>query len=161
MTGNPAVSFDALRTKIKTRWTELLREGAAAPAAATPLVTPGMLVFLIDESLARLGAGLRTPADPAAAAPDLADFTPTRAGCHCGLHLLLSYYLAGAQALRETLPAGRGRVKVQHLFNHIAHQEMMALCDHCPHRGGKLCGLRPGLASARGKGHLPPSAPLP
>ncbi len=161
MTGNLAVTFDALRPKFKARWTELLREGAAAPATATPLVTPGMLVFLIDESLARLGANLRAPAARAHPPPNLPDLTPTRAGCHCGLHLLLSYYLAGAQALRETLPAGPGRISVLHLFNHVAHEEMTALCSQCPHRGGDLCGLRPALAPARGKGHTSPSPPPP
>jgi hypothetical protein len=161
MTGSLAVSFDALRPKIKARWTELLREGTAAPAAATPLVTPAMLVFLIDESLIRLGTSLRTPAARDRMPQDLAGFGPTRAGCHCGLHLLLSYYLAGAQALRETLPAGRGRIGVLHLFNHVAHAEMTALCDSCPHRGEALCGLRPGPASARRKGRPLPSAPSP
>lgn len=156
MTRNAAVGFTALRAKIKARWTELLLEGPAAPPAATPLVTPAMLVFMIDESLARFAVRLSAPEARDRAPRALTRFSPTRAGCHCGLHLLLSYYLAGAQALRETMPAGAGRIAVLHLFNHVAHEELTALCGVCPQRGGALCSLRPGLASGRRKGNIPP-----
>lgn len=139
----PASALDALRPVLKQHWIARLRLAPAAPPG-TGLVTPDMLVFMVDGTIDRLVASLggttaRRPARPAR-------FNSSRAGCHCGLHLLLSYYLAGAHALRETLPADLGfaRPEVLRCFTRLAHEEMNALCDACNHHGGSLCQLRPG-----------------
>lgn len=143
MAGEPASPFDALRHALKPRWTARLRQAPAAPPGAG-LVTPEMLVLLVDGTIDRLvaslgGAPARRPVRPAR-------FNPTRAGCHCGLHLLLTYYVAGAHALREALPAvpGSDRREVLHCFNRLAREEMTVLCGTCIHRGGSLCQLEPG-----------------
>ena len=104
-----------------------------------------MLVLMLDDSLARIGVLLAAPIVSNRQRRDLAPYGAMRDGCQCGLHLLLSYYLAGARALQETLPADFSPtpVEVLHAFNRMAHDEMAALCGICRHRGGPLCRLRP------------------
>ena len=150
MTGKPSASFDALRPAIKKRWETLLRTAPVGPPATRPLVTSEMLIFMLDDTLARLGAKLGEPAASDRAIRDLLPYGPRRAGCQCGLHLLLTYCLTGAQALKEALPvdSGRWRVEVLHGFNRLAHDEMAALCGICRHRGGPNCGLRPEKTAA-------------
>lgn len=140
-----ASPLEALRPAIKARWDFLLRKAPASPVPAMSIVKPGMLVFMLDDTLARLTERLREPLPADRPRRDLAPYGGMRTGCQCGLHLLLTYYLAGARALHESLPGtfGPARVKVQHAFNQLAHDEMAALCGACRHRGGALCCLRP------------------
>lgn len=149
MEDGPLSRLDALRPAIKARWQALLQENPVTPRNAVGLVTPKMLMFMVDETLNRLASEIlptrlinRRPAS-------LAPFGPMRHGCKCGLQLLLTYYLTGAKVLREILPAELGvdRVKVLRCFNRIAHDEMDTLCGVCLHRGGPMCSLRPGPAS--------------
>jgi hypothetical protein len=136
--------FETLRPAINARWKDLLRGKVAPSQAPTGLVTPEMLIFMVDDTLNRLGSNLNSTVKPDRRSASLAPFGPTRVTCRCGLQLLLTYYLAGATALRELLPAqlGADRVKVLHEFNRIAHDEMEALCGICQHRGGPMCSLR-------------------
>jgi hypothetical protein len=103
-----------------------------------------MLVFMLDDTLARFCASLSTTPLTARKRHDLTPFGGMRTGCQCGVHLLLTYYLSGARALRETLPVelGLDRVEVLHHFNRLAHDEMAVLCEICQHRGGVACGLQ-------------------
>ena len=153
MSKGPASWLDGLLPAIKARWAELLLTEPAAPPAANALITPAMLVFMLDESLVRLKDRLRAPAGAGRSRRDHAPFSPRRAGCQCGLHILLSYYVAGARALRENLPAefGPARLEMIRRFNHLAHAEMTALCGVCLQRGGSLCSLQAAAVS-------PPSA---
>ena len=135
--------FEAVRPAIRAHWAAALQHAPAPPAAPPGLVTPAMLVLMIDDTLALLGKALREERvrkRTACAWPRLA---ASRPGCRCGLHLLIGYYLAGARALRKTLPAnlGRERVAVLREFNGLAHAEMAALCGVCLHRGGSYCRL--------------------
>jgi hypothetical protein len=141
-----AARFDALRPAIKARWATMLGTGPAAAPAATGFVTPDMLVFMLDDTLARLTDRLRKSAVPDGLRRDLGPFEAVGAGCQCGLHLLLTYYKTGGRALDEGLPAkfGPGRVEILHSFNELAHDEMAALCGICRHRGGTECSLQPG-----------------
>ncbi len=135
--------LDALRPVLKRDWAGRLHQAPAEPPGAG-LVTPEMLVLLVDGTIDRLLS--RLGGAPAGHRERPGRFNYARTGCHCGLHLLLTYYLAGARALRETLPAelGAARGEVLHCFNQLAREEMTALCDVCNHRGGALCSLRPG-----------------
>ncbi len=146
MEPSPVAVLDALRPVIRTRWAELLSAAPPAPPPAAALVRPEMLVFLIDDTLDRFAVNADAPRRPRPGAP----VRDRRTDCQCGLHLLLSYYLAGARALREILPdrLGPGRVALLHAFNRLAHDDMAALCGRCHHRGGPLCCLPPGPAAS-------------
>ena len=138
--------LDALRPAIKTRWTALLRADQVIAAPATPaLVTREMLVFMLDDTLARLSASLLASAKPDRRPKTLEGLASKCGGCACGMALLLAYYLAGAQALKEKLPAvfGPARAVVLNRFNRLAHDEMVALCGVCHDRCGHECGFRP------------------
>ena len=144
--------LDALRPAIKTRWTALLRADPVLAAPATPaLVTREMLAYMLDDTLARLSASLLASAKPDRRPLTLDGLGSKGAGCACGIYLLWSYYLAGAQALKEKLPAvfGPARVVVLDRFNRLAHDEMVALCGVCRERCGRECGFRPKPPSRR------------
>lgn len=135
--------FEELRPAIKARWSERLREAPSGPSMASGLVTPAMLVLMLDDTLGLTLTQLKTrqPLEPSKR--DLTAFNAMERGCRCGLHLLLNYYLVGANALREVLPKslGKGRVAILHHFNQLAHDEMSALCGVCLHREATLCSL--------------------
>jgi len=144
--------LDDLRPAIRRRWSELLQQQPAHSPATRAIVTPAMLALMVDETLARLYRSLRAAKRPVRRTCNLTRFGSMTSGCQCGLHLLLSYYLAGARALRETLRGqpDYGRAEVLHHFNRIAHDEVKALCDICQLRGADDCGLSEGrIAEAR------------
>jgi hypothetical protein len=141
----PLSGFVVVRPRIRTRWEARLRVAPAVPRSVRSLVTPEMLVFMLDDTLARLEtrlAGLSADGPPRR---PHATFRLTHAGCECGLHLMLTYYETGAEALKECLPAATGaaRLVILHEFNAMAHEEMAALCGVCRHRGGPNCSLQP------------------
>ena len=140
MEDRPGSLLDALRPAIKTGWRNLLRQLPDEPAGPGPLVNSGMLVLMIDHTLDRLAARLHEPC-ATRQTRDLSPFASMRAGCQCGLNLLLGYYQAGAQALRENLPEeiGTARIELLDRFNQLAHDEMSALCSICRFRGGPQC----------------------
>ncbi|SDR75639.1 hypothetical protein [Opitutus sp. GAS368] len=143
----------SLGSAIKAGWTAHLKESSPAPPDAAALVNPEMLVFMLDETLARLCATLEKSPEPPRPRITATPFGRTRGSVHCGLQLLLIYYLAGARALREALPVelGPARVEVLHRFNRLAREEMIALCGACHHRGGASCQLATGLDFVRSR----------
>lgn len=151
--------LDTLRPEIKARWTALLRAEPAAPPATTALIRPEMLVFMLDDTLTRLSASLEVRARARRSPLKSRQFRASHAGCECGLHLLLTYYLAGARSLHMALPMefGRARRKILRCYNSLARQDMTALCDVCRQRGGPQCRLRTSLAGGR----PPPGPPMP
>lgn len=137
--------FDAMRPAIKLRWAALLRGGSLRPRTRTGLVTPEMLVLMIDHTLNRLAGEISSP-PTWAGRPKVPAPTATRsASCQCGIDLLVGYYLAGARAVHEVLPAdfGPSRMKLVHLLNRIAHDEIEALCGVCQNWSGSRCKLNP------------------
>lgn len=80
----------AHRSQIRARWEALLR----IERVNTPLANPDTLVYLFDETLEEIFARLR--AVPARHPPVLAE--PAR-----GNNPLVAYFVAGEQALLETL----------------------------------------------------------
>jgi hypothetical protein len=143
MPDNLAARLETLQPAIKACWAALLQTEPTPTTTGAPFITSKMLVHQIDATLVRLTDRLREPLTMDRRRRDLVPFGEMRAGCHCGLHLLLAYYLAGARALREVLPAAFGveRVEVLHVFNQLGHDDMAALCGICHHRGGALCCL--------------------
>jgi hypothetical protein len=101
-----------------------------------------MMLFMVDETLGRLGKGLD---DHRVQNLRSSRIGIMRASCRCGLHLLLTYYVAGIKALRQALPRdlGKSRLDIVRQFNRIAHDDMEALCGICQHRNGPECCLRP------------------
>ena len=159
--------LDTLRPEIKARWTALLRAETAAPAATTALIRPEMLVFMLDDTLTRLSASLEVRAQARRPPLKSRQFRASHAGCACGLHLLLTYYVAGARSLHTALPMGFGRARREILryFNSLARQDMTALCDVCRQRGGPHCRLREQVerleAARLGGAVSPPAAASP
>lgn len=145
--------FEAMRPALKTRWAALLRGVAPAPGSKTGVVTPEMLVLMIDHTLVRLAGEI-------AAAPVVIVrsriLAPVGSGsgpgaCQCGIDLLVGYYLAGEKAVREVLTAdfGPGRVRIVHLLNRIAHEEIEALCGVCREWSGSQCHFDGGSDPAK------------
>lgn len=135
--------FEELCPAIKARWSERLRAAPSASKGVSGVVTPAMLVLMLDDTLGLTLTQLKARRRLERGKRDLTAFAAMQRGCQCGLHLLLNYYLVGANVLREVLPKslGRGRVEILHHFNQLAHDEMSALCSVCRHHEDSLCGL--------------------
>ena len=131
----------ANRPAIAVYWTGLLQAAPPAPATTRAVMTPGMLEFLIDETLDHLTGRLqqagRNPPAHHAPLPCGLRFK----GCACGLHVLLTFYTTGAQAIHETLPdqLGHARLEIMQCFNALAHGELTRVCDLCHYRNGAGC----------------------
>jgi hypothetical protein len=121
----------AQRHSIRQRWEQYLR----IEPVASPLGHPDTLVFGIRGALREIFALLRDP--PAAPADPL---TP----CPCGKDPLHAFFVAGEQALLESLvllqahrpaiDAARCRTDIEelrHAVRHVAHREMSALARLC------------------------------
>ena len=153
--------MESQKPAIKARWAALLRASPRPPPVAAALVTPEMLVFMIEDSLVRLRGRLESSSVHTGMRDDLNAFTAIRDGSQCGLHLLLSYYLAGARALRENLAGAADAEKeaVLESFHSLAGEEMATLCQGCRRVGESTCGLAPGftLPSRPAKPEAPPA----
>lgn len=151
MENSLATCCKALHPVIRARWTELLRAAPPPPPATRAVMTPDMLEFLVDETLDQLTGHL-----PLAGENRPAHHAPLPCGrrfkgCGCGLHLMLTFYTTGAQALHETLPdsMGHARLQIMQSFNELAHEELAGLCAVCHYREGGRCRLRAALKSDR------------
>jgi hypothetical protein len=132
----------ARRAEIHARWEALLR----TERVNTPLANPDALVHLIDWTLDQILAGLRHTgakrrheARPVAAEP--------RPECLCGRNPLLAFFVAGEQALLETLvllqasaskldPAERDDelAELYRVIRGISRREIESFCAVCQHR---------------------------
>lgn len=130
------------RTEIHARWEALLR----TERVNTPLANPDALVHLIDWTLDQIFAGLRHAGtrrrhDARTAAAE------ARPECPCGRNPLLAFFLAGEQALLETmvlLQASAGKpdpverdeqlADLYHAIREISRREIESFCAVCQHR---------------------------
>jgi hypothetical protein len=137
-----AARLEALRPALKRHWAAELRRLPAGPPGSG-LITPEMLVLMIDSTLGQLTGGRGRPLATDRRLRECARFRTSSAGCFCGLHSLLAYYVAGARALRTVLPVGTGpvRIRLMRHFTRLARQEVFALCGVCLHRDGAFCQL--------------------
>lgn len=119
------------RAQIRTRWEAFLR----VEPVPSPLGNPDTLAFGIDDSLTEIFQLLRQP-------PGESPWPPPH--CTCGQNPLQAFYLAGEQALLETLilvqagfvglePAARDQsfASLRHAIRHIAHREISVMAGLC------------------------------
>lgn len=139
-------ALQAQQSAIRRRWETLLR----AEPARSALADPDILVRLFEVTLGELFTRLQARPAPRSA-PDGAVYSRIRAGCGCGRNPLVTYFLAGEQALLETLAAldgtgagaGTAAVELHFVLRQIARQEVESFCSLCQHRvhGGGACNL--------------------
>jgi hypothetical protein len=135
-------SLRAQRPLIRDRWEALLH----AEPIATPLGNPSALVHLLDWTLDEIFRGLSTLGSRRRVGrkPACADYRPE---CACGRNPLLTYFLAGEQAVREALVLAQAAAstldpierdasleELDLVFHHIARREIEAFCGVCQHR---------------------------
>jgi hypothetical protein len=125
------------RADIRTRWESLLR----SELATTSLANPDLLVRLCNSTLDEIFTTLQAQPGLRRSAPasHLADL---REACACGRNPLLAYFLAGEQALLETLlllDAAHGgsdtaAAELYLIIRSIARREVGSFCSLCQHR---------------------------
>jgi hypothetical protein len=136
--------LEALRPEIKAKWETLLR----VEPVSSPLASPDALVHLIDWTLDSLFDSLRP--SPARRRPGRGSGDASVANCPtlcpCGMNPLLAYFVAGEQALLETLVLVQSHnghhpsepstavVELKHALALIARREIEAFCAVCQHR---------------------------
>lgn len=131
MQGETIHALTSRRAQIRARWESFLR----IEPVASPLANPDTLVFGINDALKEIFAHLRKGADAPPAAPR---------ECACGRNPLHAFFVAGEQALLESLvlvqagqpkltPAERDRdfADLRHAIRHIAHREMETFASIC------------------------------
>lgn len=125
---------------LRERWEALLR----IEPVNGPLANPDALVHLIPDSLGQIFKRL---AAPVRTVPTLVSVKAERLPpCDCGNNPFLAYFIAGEQALVETVillqaempPAGRTESDVAEAIRavrQLARSEIDAFCGICTHHG--------------------------
>jgi hypothetical protein len=134
-------ALTARHARIQQRWREFLR----VEPVASPLGDPKTLVFGIEGYLREIFALLWHPP---------ADLPDEPADCACGRNPLRGFFVAGEQALLETLvleqsgrptlargDQSRAAAELRRAVRFVAHRELSALAA--------LCQLPPPAARAR------------
>jgi hypothetical protein len=142
----------AARPAIKREWETLLR----AEPTLSPLGHPDTLVFLMDETLDQLQAGLQVQPlrDWLSQSPALV--APLQRSCLCRINPLLNYYTTGELAVRaatvKVLPPEDVEEAVL-IFHALAQQEIETLCSVCRHPPGADCQREQWINVRARKGH--------
>lgn len=135
-------ALEAQRPDIHRRWETLLR----VEPVNTPLGQPEALKHMIDYTLDTLLGALRTPHARRRLLRSNASCAAERSLCPCGRNPLLAYFVAGEQALLETLilmqthapdTADSRAAALQELkqtLAHVAHREIETFCALCQFR---------------------------
>ena len=137
--------LESLRSQapaIRARWEVLLH----AEPVATPLGCPDALVHLLDWTMGAIFHELAAPLRRRSH-HRRAHAGDGSAECPCGRNPLLTYFVAGEQALREALILAQAAVphldpcdrdasleELNLAFRHIARREIEAFCGVCQHR---------------------------
>ncbi len=132
----------ARRSDIKHRWRTLLGIEPVNSAMAHPEV----LALMLDETLQRIFAALRSPRRRQA---------ETKLACECGRNPFTAYFVAGRQALFEVLIEVQASMpslsaaqrqssleKVKRAFEKVAHEEVDAFAAVCQHRSAPGAGSK-------------------
>ncbi len=85
-------NFESQRTDLFARWKDLL----ALDRTASPLASPEILVYMIDQTIEELLLALRRGRAAGQRRPE-------PVACECGRNPYLPYFGAGRQAIREAL----------------------------------------------------------
>jgi hypothetical protein len=134
--------MSANRRIIHQRWEALLR----LERADTPIADPDNLVHMIDWTLDKVLAGLRSPRAIRGGSPP-PTIAALRAECFCGLNPFFKHFISGEQALLEALVLAQAderspdpaqltaAVRELHSVTHeFARREVGAFCSLCQHR---------------------------
>jgi hypothetical protein len=126
---------------IRERWEALLR----IERVNGPLANPDILVHLIPDSLARILTLVeeRRPRAPLTLAAANADRSPP---CDCGYNPYLAYFVAGEQAILETVVLLQSEMprkgnpqndiaEIVRAIRRLTRDEVDAFCAICTHRG--------------------------
>jgi hypothetical protein len=100
-------SLRARRADIRSRWNDLLH----VERALSPLAHPDTLAFLLDQTLEKILAGLKSPGgetNRATLGPP-----PAWPRCDCGRNPYLRFYVAGEHALLEALVLIQAEIHVR------------------------------------------------
>lgn len=136
-------ALEAQRPAIHERWVALLR----VEPVNTPLGQPDALKHMIDYTLNTLFAALQLAIAKRRLAKTNTSCSAERAHCPCGKNPLLAYFVAGEQALLETLILGQADLQgsaearsaevqeLKHALAHVAHREIETFCAVCQYRG--------------------------
>jgi hypothetical protein len=126
------------RPAIKSRWADLLR----IERANTPLAHADTLVHLLDETLDKVLAALRS--HPFAGEPSSLSDVGSRAQCDCGRNPFLQFYVAGERALLEALVLAQADLHLREpktrdlavlelylVVRHFARSDVGVFCSVC------------------------------
>jgi hypothetical protein len=134
--------LEALRPEVKAKWETLLR----VEPVSSPLAAPDTLVHLIDWTLDALFDSLRPPHGRRRAGRAGFSVADCAALCPCGRNPLLAYFVAGEQAVLETLVLVQARhghqdsaqslvvLELKHALAGLARKEIEAFCAVCQYR---------------------------
>lgn len=159
-------SLEAQRTELHQRWEALLR----VEPVTSPLGQPEALKHMIDYTLNTLFASLRTQhAARKRQLKSVRDGMADKSICPCGRNPLLAYFIAGEQALLETLilvqaslpdcaeTRAAGVQELKYAMAQVAHREIETFCAVCQFRsqgsGGASSASVSGHAHAHGHAH--------
>jgi len=136
-------SLEAQRNEMHQRWEALLR----VEPVTSPLGQPEALKHMIDYTLNTLFTSLRAPHGAKRRnLKSVKDCISDRSLCPCGRNPLLAYFVAGEQALLETLifvqanipDCAEARVsavtELKQTMAQVAHREIETFCALCQFR---------------------------
>ena len=135
-------ALEAQRPDIHRRWETLLR----VEPVNTPLGQPEALKHMVDYTLDTLFGALRTPHARRRLVRSNGSCAAERSLCPCGRNPLLAYFVAGEQALLETLVfvqsdlpdtadhRATAMLELKQTLAHVAHREIETFCAVCQFR---------------------------
>ncbi len=147
-------ALEAQRNELHSRWEALLR----VEPVITPLGQPEALKHMIDFTLKTLFSSLHTPhAQRKKHLKSVREWAADRSLCPCGKNPLMAYFVAGEQALLETLILVQAGLpdcaetratavyELKLAMAHVAHREIETFCA--------LCQLRSQNGGTGGESH--------
>lgn len=153
-------ALEAQRQEIHQRWEALLR----VEPVNTPLGQPEALKHMIEFTLSTLSASLRNPHPRKKNLRSVSACVADRSLCPCGRNPLLAYFVAGEQALLETLilvQAGlpdcaevraQAVQELKQALAQVALREIETFCAVCQFKDQKTAESQ--LSAAGGKSGL-------
>lgn len=135
-------ALEAQRPAIHGRWEALLR----VEPVNTPLGQPEALKHMIDYTLNTLFSALHASLAKRRATKSTVSCSAERSHCPCGRNPLLAYFIAGEQAVLETLilvqaalpdcseSRATAVLELKQVIASVAHREIETFCAVCQYR---------------------------
>jgi hypothetical protein len=136
-------ALEAQRLEIRQRWEALLR----VEPVNTPLGQPEVLKHMVDFTLNTLFASIRAKHVRKRNLRSVSASVADRSLCPCGRNPLLAYFVAGEQAVLETLILAQAKEaesaevrsadahELKQTMANVALREIETFCAVCQHRG--------------------------